>query len=331
MKLNWKNITLILLILISVNTVQIYLLHTVREFGDINFFKFSAHVYSFIYGILSLASVALAWRLLAKFGKRKRALLTLFLSLAFFAVFSSVFFFVLRTFINGLSISFDLLVGNFVYSFFTSHIFISAYTVAYLYFVYSRNLEDNVEKLEQEKLQLNSNLLKQNLEPHFLFNNLSVLKGLIRKDPGKADDFMDSFSEVYRYYLKHNAEEREKFAEELHFLENYLQLMKTRFGNAYQCEIEVENEDGYVLPCAVQLSVENAVKHNAATDLNPLVITVNRENEYIVISNEIRKQQFVKSNGMGNDYLKRRYEILFGKEIKTFETEGLFIVKIPVI
>lgn len=331
MKFNFKNIAIILLGLILINTVQIYVLYIMRKFGDLDFYSLGLHIFIFINSILSLISTVIAWKFLHQFSKGKRAIFTFLISFFIFSILTSLFFLFERNLINGLSTSVNMLIGNIVTSFITSHLYISAYTIAYLYFVHSKDLEINIERLENEKTQLNANLLKQNLEPHFLFNNLSVLNGLIKKNPEKVDDFMDSFSEVYRYYLKHNQENAVSISEEIHFLENYMELMKSRFGNAYQCKIDVSDFKGYVLPCSLQLCVENAIKHNSASENEPLLIEVFRNQQEIIIKNPIRRVDFTKSNGIGNEYLKRRYEIEFGKKIEIETTNKEYLVKIPII
>ncbi len=331
MKLNFKNIALVLLGLILVNTVQTYVLYIMRKFGDLDFYSLGLHIFIFINSVLSLISTVIAWKILHQFSKGKRAILTFLVSFFIFSIFTSLFFLFERNLINGLSTSVNMLIGNIVTSFITSHLYISAYTIAYLYFAHSKDLEINIERLENEKIQLNANLLKQNLEPHFLFNNLSVLSGLVKKNPEKVDDFMDSFSEVYRYYLKHNQENAVSIAEEISFLENYMHLMNARFGNAYECKIYIDDKNGFVLPCSLQLCVENAIKHNAASENQPLMIEVFRNNNEIIIKNPLRKVDFTKSNGIGNEYLKRRYEIEFGKNIETQISENEHLVKIPII
>ncbi len=108
-------------------------------------------------------------------------------------------------------------------------------------------------------------------------------------------------------------------------------LMRSRFGQAYQCQISLENSTGFILPCSLQLCVENAIKHNAATEDIPLYVTISREENYIIVTNEIRKIDFTRSNGVGNEYLKRRYEIVFGKKVESYTSGNQYIVKIPII
>lgn len=188
-----------------------------------------------------------------------------------------------------------------------------------------------MERLENEKLILNSGLLRQNLEPHFLFNNLSVLSGLVKKAPEKADDFLDTFSDVYRYYQKHNGDSPVPVTEELAFLRNYMELMKSRFGNAYQLVVQTDCTGGLIFPCPLQLTVENAIKHNSASDANPLLIEISRMNDYLLVKNDLRKIDFTQSHGIGNEYLRRRYETALNRTVKFLQDEKSFSVKIPII
>ncbi len=166
MKITFKNIFLVCLLIISINAVQIFAFFIMRTSGDITFYNISTHVFFFINAIFSIIATILAWHLLRRLPRKQRSISTLFLGLIFYSVLATVHF-VLSRLINGYMSNWDLIFGNIITTISTTHIFISAYTVAYLYFVHSHSLEMNVEKLESEKLILKSNLLKQNLEPHF--------------------------------------------------------------------------------------------------------------------------------------------------------------------
>ncbi|WP_430411535.1 sensor histidine kinase [Kordia sp.] len=206
-----------------------------------------------------------------------------------------------------------------------------ALTSAFLYFRQSQKITLELEQAEKEKAIIQSQMLQKNLEPHFLFNNLSILSGLAKKKPEQMEDFIDDFSDVYRYYLKHGKKQLAELKDELSFLKNYMNLMEKRFGNAYQLESKIENTDGFVIPCSLQLCVENAIKHNKASVQNPLFISLSRENDCIIIKNKLNKVDFTLGTGTGNDYLKRQYQISFNKDVTFTETDTEFIVEIPLI
>ncbi|WP_159025545.1 sensor histidine kinase [Aquimarina sp. Aq78] len=221
-------------------------------------------------------------------------------------------------FINTMSVAFIL-------------VDIFALTSAFLYFRQSQKTTLELEQTEKEKATLQSQMLQKNLEPHFLFNNLSVLSGLARKKPEQIESFIDDFSDVYRYYLKHGKKQLAELKDELSFLISYMNLMEKRFGNAYQIENSIESTNGFIIPCSLQLCIENAIKHNKGSEKNPLLISLSRKEDTIVIKNKLNKVDFTLGTGTGNDYLKRQYEINFNKDVIFTETDTEFIVEIPLI
>ncbi|MGH1388121.1 sensor histidine kinase [Kordia sp.] len=221
-------------------------------------------------------------------------------------------------FINTMSVAFIL-------------VDIFALTSAFLYFRQSQKITLELEQTEKEKAIIQSQMLQKNLEPHFLFNNLSVLSGLAKKNPEQMEDFIDDFSDVYRYYLKHGKKQLVELKDELLFLISYMNLMKKRFGNAYQIVNNIKNTDGFIVPCSLQLCVENAIKHNKGSDENWLLISLSRKEDTIVIKNELNKVDFTLGTGTGNEYLKRQYQLNFNKDVIFTETDTEFIVEIPLI
>ena len=119
--------------------------------------------------------------------------------------------------------------------------------------------------------------------------------------------------------------------DEFLFLKNYMNLMEKRFGNAYQIQNSIENTDGFIIPCSIQLCLENAVKHNKASEENPLLISLSRKENTIVIKNKLNKVDFTLGTGTGNDYLKRQYELNFNKDVIFKEADSEFIVEIPLV
>jgi len=206
-----------------------------------------------------------------------------------------------------------------------------ALTSAFLYFRQSQKTTLELEQTEKEKATLQSQMLQKNLEPHFLFNNLSVLSGLAKKNPEQIEDFIDDFSDVYRYYLKHGKKQMVALKEELLFLVSYMNLMEKRFGKTYQIENSIENTDGFIIPCALQLCVENAIKHNKGSEKKPLLISISLDEDTIVIKNDLNKVDFTLGTGTGNNYLKRQYQLSFNKDVIFRETTNEFIVEIPLI
>ena len=324
---------LILLFIVAVNTAQTYVLHITRKFGDIDFYKIPTHIFGIISCGLSLLSTIVAWKTVSKIDLRKisKIVLAFGISILIYAVSQSIFFLAERFFVYHLGTGLDMLLGNFVFTFVIFHLYISGLSLAYLSFQENSKNAIQLERAEKEKELLQFKMLQKNLEPHFLFNNLSVLSGLVRKNPAEIESFISDFSEVYRYYLKHNNQELVPLSEELIFLEKHISLMKKRFNKAYLFKIDLNEISGFILPCALQLAVENAVKHNRGSEDAPLKIEINRKDDLIIISNDLRPVDFTKGSQLGNLFLQKSYDLHFGKKVNFTRTDELYIVEIPLI
>jgi len=190
------------------------------------------------------------------------------------------------------------------------------------------------EKLERENSEIRYETLKNQLNPHFLFNSLNVLSSLIRKDTEKAQNFVDEFSSVYRYTLDVIEKPVVELQEELDFAKSFLFLQKIRFENAVDMEINVDASklNYFVPPLAVQTLLENAFKHNKATTDSPLKIKIYNEDCVLVFVNNLQpKIKGADSKGVGISNLKKRYELLGVKLPQFSVTEKEYIAKIPLI
>lgn len=191
--------------------------------------------------------------------------------------------------------------------------------------------ESHLAVIQKEKLQYQYETLKAQINPHFLFNSLNVLSALTYKDAEKANLFTKKLSGVYRYLLLTNKEPIVSVREELAFLDLYLYLEKTRFGNAFSVVISMNNEslnNRRIIPVSLQLLVENALKHNMATEKQPLAIHLEIKEEGIWVKNNLQLHESTEKGGVGLANLKKQYE-LFGKEIKVTQTISQFIVWLP--
>ncbi|WP_435263799.1 sensor histidine kinase [Tenacibaculum sp. nBUS_03] len=332
-KINLKQVFIVIALLLMGNSLKIFVLYKLRTEGDIDFYDYFDHFSVLLFSLVSVISVLISWNLINKIDTSNTILkfikvyvlsfvifnsIGLIVDYMLLAAFSSQEYDVMRRFINTLSVAFIL-------------VDVFALTSAFLYFRQSQKTALELEHTEKEKAILKSQMLQKNLEPHFLFNNLSVLSGLARKQPEQIESFIDDFSDVYRYYLKHGKKQLVELKDELSFLKNYMNLMKKRFGNAYQIESDFNNTEGFIIPCSLQLCIENAIKHNKGSEENSLLILLLRKKDTIVIKNKLNKVDFTFGTGTGNDYLKRQYELNFNKEVVFTETETEFIVEIPLI
>ena len=203
------------------------------------------------------------------------------------------------------------------------------------YFRKWRVVELQAEMLKKENLQSQLDSLKQQVNPHFLFNSLNTLSSLIRKDVDRAELFLDELSKVYRYLLRNNEGGLTDLATELQFIQSFFHLMKTRYGHALQMELRIAEDarSGLLPPLTLQLLVENAIKHNRIDKSHPLVITLetDRQGQLLVKNNLQKKAVSLPSNKIGLSNIAAKYKLLGQPAISITETETDFIVTIPLL
>lgn len=189
------------------------------------------------------------------------------------------------------------------------------------------------ERLKKEQASARYETLKNQVNPHFLFNSLNVLASLVHKDANQAEEFIRRLSTVYRYILESREQEVVPLEEELAILNAYLFLMDTRFGASLQTVISIpENARGHVAPLTIQMLVENALKHNEASKARPLKIDVFQEDGYIVVRNNLQpKNSLPESTGLGLANIQARYQVLSDKAVLISDQGGFFTVKIPIL
>ncbi|MFC2104053.1 sensor histidine kinase [Bacteroidota bacterium] len=191
----------------------------------------------------------------------------------------------------------------------------------------------NTEKRRYEELKFQYEILKNQINPHFLFNSLNILNSIISKDQEQAKQFVQNFSKIYRYVLEKRDHDFVTLSEELSFIESYFYLIKSRHLEKIDISININDDKKHsIIPMSLQLLVENAIKHNAATSENPLEIKVFLENDDIVVSNNInQKNLFEQTSKIGLENLSKRYQYLTKKDIKVVSNNEKFIVRLPVI
>jgi Putative regulator of cell autolysis len=188
------------------------------------------------------------------------------------------------------------------------------------------------ERLITENLRVRYEILKNQINPHFIFNSLNTLDGLIGMDDESAHGYLQHFSSVFRYVI--NKKEVTLLSEELAFTESYAIMMGIRYGNNFrmECHIDEKYMDWHILPVSLQLLVENAIKHNVVSNNFPLLVTIETTpDDTIRVKNHINlKKEPEKGEGIGLANLSNRYRLLFGKEISITRT-SVFCVEIPLI
>ncbi|WP_020530222.1 histidine kinase [Flexithrix dorotheae] len=191
------------------------------------------------------------------------------------------------------------------------------------------------ERQEKENVIAQLENLKNQVNPHFLFNALNVLSALVGKDAKLARKFVQKLSRVYRYALEHKDQIVVTLSDEIKYIKNYVFLQKIRFneGLVVADQIAEEKLNLYIPPSAVQLIVENAIKHNVISSDNPLTIEIFvDEHDFLVVKNNLQlREDSVQSTGVGQQNLLTRYQYLSNKSPEFYQKDGFFYSKIPLL
>ncbi len=208
--------------------------------------------------------------------------------------------------------------------------------IFYSFFYYKYRQESKVkeQKIIAGTASAQFDALKNQLDPHFLFNSLNVLTSLIEENPHQAQKFTTSLSKVYRYVLEQKNKDLVSVDEELQFAKTYVRLLKMRFEESIVFEIPEasRNPEAKIVPLSLQLLLENAVKHNVVTTAKPLQITVIEEDGSLVVQNNLQEKQTVKkSSGVGLYNIQQRYGILTDRTVEIEKTKSEFKVRLPML
>jgi hypothetical protein len=210
---------------------------------------------------------------------------------------------------------------------------ISLFMTARAFLFSWRQLAIQHEKLKLESMASRFASLKAQVNPHFLFNSLNVLSGLVYKDADLSAQFIRKLAEVYRYVLDRQEEELVPIGEELEFVRSVVFLQRIRFGEHLHVHFEQLDKTNFLIaPLALQMLIENAIKHNVISATSPLYITIGKEADFLVISNNLQHKKVVKDSlGIGLENIKKRYAFLTDRPVQVLEENEKFIVKLPVI
>lgn len=231
--------------------------------------------------------------------------------------------------VSAVNITLGVVLQNIFVSFLLALLFIAFNEGAFLFSKWKESLLEQ-EKLRQENLVAKVERLKKQLDPHFLFNSLSVLSGLVYKDPQLADQFITKLSQVYRYVLEHNDERQVGISKELAVVKAYCFLLNVRFYNQVVLDVEPCETSFYILPMSIQLLVENAVKHNRISQNYPLVLRIYNSENILWVENSLNlKEVKEESTGIGLKNLEARYKYVTGKPIIIENDGDVFKVGLP--
>jgi len=213
-------------------------------------------------------------------------------------------------------------------------LFVTLWEVLYLLDKYKESLSEK-DLLEKMSMEQEFENLKSQINPHFLFNCFNTLSSLIQEDKKEAEKFLDELSKVYRYLLKSNEDSISTVEKELKFIQSYYQLLKTRYGSGLQLSIDVDKRYySYLLPSlSLQLLVENAVKHNIVSRLQPLVIEIfSAAGNKMVVNNNLQRKQLSKaSTRIGLNNISSKYKLMKQTGFQIIEGESNFMVVLPLV
>ena len=269
---------------------------------------------------------------------RKRLIFQSVVMLAFTLVFNNLLGFIAddivfkNSFTDGHFKS-DILIQSNSASIFCTIMIIAIYESIYFMNELRHSVEET-ENLKRENLAAQLNVLRTQVNPHFLFNNLNTLSSLIPENPQHAVDFVQQLSKVYRHILEVKDEKSISLKDELDVLNAYTFLLKTRFDKNLKVTINIPEEklQKRIVPLSLQILMENAIKHNIVSSDKPLHIDVFTENGSLVVSNNLQmKNQVNESTGIGLDNIRNRYKLLSETPVKVTENETSFTVSIPLI
>ncbi len=195
-----------------------------------------------------------------------------------------------------------------------------------------RNAAAEAERLKKEQIAAQYETLKNQVNPHFLFNSLNVLTALVHRDADQAEQFVRQMSKVYRYVLDSRNSETVPLEQEAEQLEAYVFLLKIRFNDSFSAKIDIQSPQSPVVPLSLQMLVENAVKHNEASKENPLLVEVFEANGHIVVRNNFQPKSMVSdSSGVGLSNIRARYAFMTNKPVEAGIVGAYYEVRVPLL
>jgi sensor histidine kinase YesM len=227
--------------------------------------------------------------------------------------------------------SYDLNFGTFMF-----YLLLLTFNGIIYYYKGWKEYQLQTERLMRENIQAKYDALRNQIDPHFFFNSLSVLTNLVYKNPDVAADYITQLAKTYRYILDKKFENLVPIQVEMDFLESYLFLIRIRHRDSIRFVAHMDEKvrlKGMIPPATLQLLVENAIKHNRFSANDPLLITLSSEENSLTVSNRVNTRVLPESasSGIGLENIRKRYELTMGKGIHVARTSDSFIVKVPVI
>ena len=249
----------------------------------------------------------------------KKTLIRIFIQISVVIFFSFLITFIIFSIVkyfseNILDFEMSFIKGTLTYSV-TNLVFISSLE-GYMFYIKNKKATLEEAKLREEIAQIRLDILKSQINQHFMFNSLNVLSGLLKRDPEKALLFIEEFSNIYRYVLESIEQSLTSLDKEVSFIRSYLYLQQIRYGNSlkYSENISEKHFSLSLPPLSLQVIFENAIKHNVVNEDNPLLIEIESHNDDLIIKNNFQpKISKFTSTGLGQKNIQRRYQIICEK------------------
>lgn len=219
---------------------------------------------------------------------------------------------------------------------FRINLFLNTINAAFYFLRELRQSQVEAEQFKKISLQAQFQSLKDQVNPHFLFNNLNVLSALLYQDVNQAAEFLQQLSKVYRYVLQNQEKELVEVGAELEFMESYAYLLRARFRESLRIDIAVPDalRCRYTVPVALQMLLENALKHNISSRNRPLLIEVfaSHNQQQLVVRNTLQPRPPVASSThLGLENIRRRYGFVSKQPVEVERTERSFTVRLPLL
>ncbi|MFT4802392.1 MAG: hypothetical protein ACI93N_002170 [Flavobacteriaceae bacterium] len=213
-------------------------------------------------------------------------------------------------------------------------VIISGIFLAINYYRHTQDSRVNEQKIIAGTASAKFDALKNQLDPHFLFNSLNVLTSLIEENPEAATRFTTALSKVYRYVLEQKNKDLVSLEEELRFAKLYMSLIKMRFEDSIEFSIpeDLSNPEAKVVPLSLQLLLENAVKHNIVTPTKKLFLSITEKDGNLLVANNLQTKKTINpSTGVGLQNIRQRYQLLTNRPVFINKDELNFTVSIPLL
>ena len=203
------------------------------------------------------------------------------------------------------------------------------------YFTQYKTKWIEAEELKRMTAQAELQLVKSQINPHFLFNNLNVLAALVMKNNNEANRFIEEFSKVFRYILNNHEKELVDVKTELNYIKPYIFLLEKRFTEGLHISLDIpeSGEKFYIIPASLQMLIENAIKHNVVSKSRPLHIDVhlNGDNTLVVTNNLQPRETVDESTKIGLNNIIKRYLLVSGRNVEVFKSDEAFTVTLPLL